>query len=300
MKPILRAGQAAWLAEIGVDMHWLEVRPETQPAVAADAASTTGATAAAVTPAIAAAATDAPSSAEASAPPPVAEQSAALRARLGIRDPATLRSAQPAPAPTSETAPREALADLDLAALAARVLVCQQCARHQQRLRAVPGSGQTEQPYYLIVAEQPGIDDEIAGLPFQGDAGRLLDTMLAAVQLPQAESRYGTYVIKCRAVSGREPDADEVAACVPYLQREIELLQPQWILALGRVAARALLGAAVDFDAVRGTAQRYGGPDQTGIPVWVTHQPASLLVRGALKAEAWRDLVGLAQAVRAS
>ncbi|HET8598443.1 MAG TPA: uracil-DNA glycosylase [Castellaniella sp.] len=251
MKPLLRLAQAAWLAEIGVDLHWLDVRA---PDVAAAPAS-----------------------------------NPADRARAPVT----------APALAPETArPPAQCPDLD--ALAGAVRACQQCGRHQQRLRAVPGAGQTERPFYLIVAEQPGIDDEVAGQPFQGDSGRLLQTMLSAVRLPHAESRFGTYVVKCRAPGGHEPDAAEIAACVPHLRREIALLQPRWILALGRVAAQAVLGGAVELDAVRGTAQRYRQESGDDIPVWVTHQPASLLVRSALKAEAWRDLAGLAQAVRQS
>ncbi|MGB6243133.1 MAG: uracil-DNA glycosylase, partial [Castellaniella sp.] len=202
------------------------------------------------------------------------------------------------PAVAPQVVPMVQGADLD--ALAGFIQACQQCARHEQRLRAVPGAGRTERPYYLIVAEQPGIDDEVAGQPFQGDSGRLLAAMLTAARLPNADERYGTYVMKCRAPGGHEPDPAEIAACRPYLHREIDLLRPRWILALGRVAAQAVLGGSADLEALRGASHPYQPANGPAIPVWVTHQPASLLVRSALKAEAWRDLVGLAQAVRAA
>lgn len=288
MKPQLRPAQAAWLAEIGLDLHWLDVRPIASAAGDAGGAPQPAA-AQGGDPAVRGGAADRPSA-------PAAPALADASVRPAARPPAPSSDQAPAPA----IAPGLPLRDADLAALAGMADACRQCARHQQRLRAVPGAGQADHPYYLIVAEQPGIDDEVAGQPFQGDSGRLLSAMLAAVRLPQADSRYGTYVMKCRALGGREPDAAEIAACAPYLHREIALLQPRWILALGRVAAQAVLGDAADLDALRGAPQRYRQEGGREIPVWVTHQPASLLVRSALKAEAWRDLAGLAQAVRAA
>lgn len=251
MKPVLRPAQAAWLAEIGVDMHWLDIRR---------------------------------------AGLPIPTSAAAVPSR---RDEGDRR-----PEHVGDTGDHAQLDAADLATLSTAILACQRCARHQQRIRAVPGAGDPQRPQYLIIGEQPGIGDEIDGQPFQGDAGRLLEAMLAAVQLPQAASRYCTYVMKCRASGGHEPDAAEISACWPYLQREIALLRPHRILALGRVAMQAVLGPTTRFEAVRGTPQVYE-PAGLAIPVWVTHQPASLLVRSSLKAEAWRDLLGLVQAVRA-
>lgn len=272
MKPRLRPAQAAWLAEIGLDLHWVKIQPVAAPEPAQDpAAPAPAVTMRSRAPAIQTPAPNSPTG------------------RLPAR-----------PSPPSVVAPQPPLVldHADLAALAETVGRCQQCVRHQHRLRAVPGAGQAERPYYLIVAEQPGIDDEVAGQPFQGDSGRLLNAMLSAVRLPHAEARYGTYVMKCRAPGGHEPDPAEIAACVPYLRREIALLQPHWIVALGRVAAQAVLGGESDLSALRGGPHHYQAEGGPAIPVWVTHQPASLLVRSGLKAEAWRDLAGLAQAVR--
>ena len=163
--------------------------------------------------------------------------------------------------------------------------------------QAVPGEG-PEGDAIAIVGEQPGIEDDASGRPFQGDQGRLLAAMLAAARLPQGESAYLTHVVKCRAVGGREPSAQDIAACLPWLRRQIALLRPRWILALGRVAAQAVIGTDADLDALRGGPHRHVPGQGEPIPVWVTHPPASLLVRSAWKAEAWRDLAGLAAAVR--
>lgn len=252
MKPraLLRPGQLAWLAEIGLDTHWLAERP------ASDGARV----------------------------------SPAARAESG--DPAG-----PAPGLVRVRAPADCP---DLQALGQAVSACSRCERHAHRALAVSGSGTAGQPYYLIVGEQPGIEDDASGQPFQGDQGRLLAAMLAAARLPHADSAYLTYAVKCRAVGGREPPPADVAACLPWLQQQIALLQPRWILALGRVAARAVIGSDADLDELRGGPHRYVPDQGEPIPVWVTHQPSSLLVRSAWKAEAWRDLAGLAQAVRES
>ncbi|MBB6084413.1 uracil-DNA glycosylase [Castellaniella defragrans] len=293
----LRPGQLAWLAEIGLDTHWLAERPAPAPAgtgavdadavdadaVDADAvdAGTVNADAAVETAARTGAGFRAPS------PPVPAPGPTRVRAPAGLAVP---------PAPAADAA---APADCpDLAALDAAVSACRRCERHGQRVRAVPGAGEAVRPYYLIVGEQPGIEDDASGRPFQGDQGRLLAAMLAAARLPQGESAYLTHVVKCRAVGGREPSAQDIAACLPWLRRQIALLRPRWILALGRVAAQAVIGTDADLDALRGGPHRHVPGQGEPIPVWVTHPPSSLLVRSAWKAEAWRDLAGLAAAVR--
>lgn len=212
------------------------------------------------------------------------------------RAPAAARKTRPDRAPAVAIRPEKLT---DLSGLASAVQDCRSCARHTGRSRAVPGSG-NDHPFYMLVGEQPGLDDDAAGKPFHGEQGRLLQAMLACVDLPHADSVWATHTVKCRAAGGQEPDAGEIAACLPWLHQEISLLQPRWIMAFGRVAARSLLGSSDDFDVLRGGPHEYVGPDGARIPVWVTHQPAALLVRGGLKAEAWRDLVAMAAAVRAS
>jgi DNA polymerase len=162
----------------------------------------------------------------------------------------------------------------------------------------VQGSGVRERPLYCIVGEQPGIED--VAEPFQGDQGRLLRAMLVAARLPQPESVYLTTLVKDRSVGARAPTPEEIAARLPALREEILGVRPRWILALGGVAARALLGSEEPLEALRGGPYDWTGPDGTVIPVWVTHHPSSLLVRSADKPAAWRDLVALGEAVRAA
>lgn len=294
-RALLRPGQIAWLAEIGLDTHWLAARPQPRAdaadgmaaAPAATVAPAAGVPPAGPAPVEPAVAGDRP--VERKAPPGTGPGLTRVRAPAGLIAPQ-------APAP-GIAAPVDCP---DLAALDAAVSACDRCARHSQRVRAVPGAGAAERPHYLIIGEQPGIEDDAGGLPFQGDQGRLLAAMLAAARLPQGDSTYLTYAVKCRAMGGREPSPQDVAACLPWLRRQIALLRPRWILALGRVAARAVTGSDGDLDALRGGPHQYVPDQGEPIPVWVTHQPSSLLVRSAWKAEAWRDLAGLARAVRES
>ncbi|MFC4298213.1 uracil-DNA glycosylase [Castellaniella hirudinis] len=308
-RALLRPGQIAWLAEIGLNTHWLATRPEpaADEGAAASMARAPQTAAAVAGPAVAG-----------SAPAAVAstESDAGARAAMDARDAAIAAILPESRAPSASgltrvrapaglVAPQTPAAIApaacpDLTVLDTAVSACTACARHTQRARAVPGMGQADRPYYLIIGEQPGMEDDASGLPFQGDPGRLLTAMLAAARLPHADSVYLAHGVKCRAVGGHEPTSQDVAACLPWLHRQIALLQPRWILALGRVAARAVIGTDKDLDALRGGPHQYMPDQGAPIPVWVTHQPSSLLVRSAWKAEAWRDLAGLAQAVRAA
>ncbi|TAN30204.1 MAG: uracil-DNA glycosylase [Castellaniella sp.] len=255
--------QLAWLNEMGADTHWLTAR-------------------------------------ELSVQPPSVRPPSVLQPPV---QPPVLRPSVPQPRRAdgaTQAPPVEApsLATVDLDALAQAVGTCTRCPLHAQRTQAVPGAGVRVKPLYFIVGEQPGIEDDASGQPFQGDAGNLLRAMMVAARLPEAESAYLTNVVKCRALGGRAPSAEEIAACLPYLHREIMLVRPRWILALGKTAAQAILGVSGDMDALRGGPHAWTAPDGTRIPVWVTHHPSSLLVRSTGKPEAWRDLAALAQAIR--
>lgn len=212
-----------------------------------------------------------------------------------------LTSGHVAPTPTApraEGASADSLAACsDLPALARALQAHAEHAAPALSGPVVLGTGVADRPAYCIIGEQPGLEDEAAGRPFQGDPGRLLQAMLAAVRLPRPESAYFTLVVKQRTAGGRAPAADEILGYLPYLRREIALVQPRCVLALGQVAARAVLDSTAGFDALRGGPHSYEIEPGVAVPVWVTHHPSALLVRSAWKAQAWRDLLALVQAL---
>lgn len=274
--------QEAWLTEIGVDAQWLARFRQIPDVVAA-------------TPA-----TVAPTAPTADAEAAVATGPVSVAALLGSDALANITRSRAGrqPVVTAPVQDHGPVSDIpDLAALHARILVCEACPLYTGRSHAVPGSGEVHTPDYLIVGEMPGVDDDMSGLPFQGTAGDLLQAMLASAGLTQ-KTVFMSTVIKCRPSGGRAASATEVAACMPYLHRQIELLRPRHILALGRLAARAVLDTRESLAALRGREHRYQTAEGLSIPVWVTHHPASLLLRPGHKAEAWRDLIQLASGVR--
>jgi len=138
---------------------------------------------------------------------------------------------------------------------------------------------------WLFVGEGPGAEEDQRGEPFVGQAGKLLDNMLAAIGLRRGEDVYIANAVKCRPPENRTPAPEEAAACRPWLERQIELLQPKLIVALGRPAAQTLLQAEVKIAAARGRLHDY-----RGIPLIVTYHPAYLLRTLPDKARAWEDL----------
>lgn len=197
---------------------------------------------------------------------------------------------EPAPGPSDDVAP---VAAMDWGVLAGTVSGCLRCPLHAGRTRTVFGVG-SPQADWLIVGEAPGAEEDRRGEPFVGRAGRLLDAMLAALGHARAEV-YIANVVKCRPPENRDPRPEEAAACAPYLDRQIALLEPRIILAVGRVAAQRLLGTDSPVGRLRGKVHRYG-PGM--IPLVVTWHPAYLLRRPEAKAETWRDLVLAAGAAR--
>ena len=177
-----------------------------------------------------------------------------------------------------------AIAAMDWDQLRQSVSACRACALGQARKQAVFGVGDV-QPDWLIVGEGPGAEEDEKGEPFVGQAGRLLDAMLAAIDLKRGEKVYIANAVKCRPPDNRTPEASETAACRPYLERQIDLLKPKLIVALGRPAAQTLLQREVKIAAVRGKLFDY-----RGIPLVITYHPAYLLRNLADKAKAWEDL----------
>lgn len=174
--------------------------------------------------------------------------------------------------------------------LVAHIAQCQACELHKGRSHAVSGTGALSAPEWLVVGEAPGSVDDRTGLPFQGKAGQLLQAMLASIQVTDQATVFYTNLIKCRPLGNRTPEPDEIAACLPYLQRQIALLGPRRILALGGLAAQALLGVADDLETLRGKVHAMHSEDGRSIPVLVTYHPAALLLRPQHKLDAWRDL----------
>ena len=161
---------------------------------------------------------------------------------------------------------------------------CTACKLRAGCTQTVFGVGD-EQADWLFVGEGPGADEDARGEPFVGEAGKLLDNMLLAIKLKRGRNVYITNIVKCRPPNNRAPEADEVAVCMPYLHRQISLIQPKLIVALGKVASNALLGRNATLGSLRGTLHDYHG-----IPTVVTYHPAYLLRSPSEKAKAWQDL----------
>ena len=165
-----------------------------------------------------------------------------------------------------------------------RVRDCTACKLRAGCTQTVFGVGD-EQAEWLFVGEGPGAEEDARGEPFVGQAGRLLDNMLLAIKLRRGKNVYIANIVKCRPPNDRNPEADEIATCLPYLQRQIELIKPRLIVALGKTAATALLGKDVTLGSLRGMLHDYHG-----IPLVVTYHPAYLLRSPMEKAKAWQDL----------
>ena len=185
-----------------------------------------------------------------------------------------------APAPRG----RAEIAALDWDALEARVSTCEACRLCEKRTNTVFGVGDREADWMLI-GEAPGENEDKQGEPFVGQAGKLLDAMLRALSLARGENVYIANVVKCRPPGNRNPEPDEVARCEPYLQRQVALVKPKLIIALGRVAAQNLLKTDASISSLRGRVHRY-----EDVPVIVTYHPAYLLRSLPDKAKAWVDL----------
>ena len=227
----------------------------------------------------------------------VAEPGAAIQpeapvpvtATSAVREPESRSTAleQPVKVETSHVpavVPRSDVAGLDWAELKQRVSKCTACKLRAGCTQTVFGVGD-EHADWLFVGEGPGADEDALGEPFVGQAGKLLDNMLIAIKLKRGKNVYIANVVKCRPPGNRNPDAEEIAACLPYLQRQIELIKPKLIVALGKVASNALLGRDATLASLRGKLHDY-----RGTPLIVTYHPAYLLRSPSEKAKAWHDL----------
>ncbi|WP_176061419.1 uracil-DNA glycosylase [Paraburkholderia sp. BCC1876] len=177
-----------------------------------------------------------------------------------------------------------AIHTLDWDALSERVAACESCRLCEKRTNTVFGVGDRNADWMLI-GEAPGENEDRQGEPFVGQAGKLLDNMLRSLTLARDTNVYIANVIKCRPPGNRNPEPDEVARCEPYLQRQVALVKPKLIVALGRFAAQSLLKTESSISSLRGRVHEY-----EGVPVIVTYHPAYLLRSLPDKAKAWADL----------
>jgi uracil-DNA glycosylase len=174
---------------------------------------------------------------------------------------------------------------MDWDALRDAVRDCRRCALCEQRKQAVFGVGNVSAPW-LFVGEGPGADEDEKGEPFVGQAGKLLDSMLAAAKLARGREVYIANVVKCRPPGNRVPAPEEAAACAAWLDRQIALIRPRIIVALGKTAAIRLTGNESSLASLRGKVHAY-----RGIPLVITYHPAYLLRNLPDKAKAWEDLL---------
>ncbi len=193
-----------------------------------------------------------------------------------------IEAPQPPPTRTEQTA--STVGTMDWETLEREIRECRRCVLCQARKQAVPGVGDRN-ANWMFIGEGPGRDEDAQGEPFVGQAGKLLDNMLAAIGLKRGNNVYIANAVKCRPPHNRTPVTEEIAACLPFLERQIELVKPRLLIALGRPAAQSLLDMEVRIGAARGRLFNY-----TDIPVIVTYHPAYLLRNLPDKAKAWEDL----------
>ena len=267
--------QRAMLAEMGVRVWWpsKQAEPEPKPESVDQAMP--------AAPAPEAAPVQTASMGGPAAAPPMA-----------ARTPQAAPAARPEAAPVPVVATRplaEGVALMDWSALQETAAACQACDLCAQRKKSVFGVGD-QQANWMVVGEAPGEQEDLQGEPFVGQSGQLLDNMLKAVGLSrQAQGEGGVYIanaIKCRPPGNHNPTPQELAACAPYLARQVALVQPKIILLMGRFAVQSVLQTTEPIGKLRGQVHTY-----QGVPVVVTYHPAYLLRNPADKAKAWADLV---------
>jgi len=231
--------------------------------------------------------TRAPAIAEPNFPGPEAEARTSMNE---VRTPAVEFRAPAAEIPPPTAAPDTAavridrISRLEWSTFATDVSACTACGLARTRNKTVPGVGDAHAEW-MFVGEAPGAEEDARGEPFVGQAGKLLDNMLLALGLSRRQRVYIANVLTCRPPGNRAPEPGEVESCRPYLERQIALLQPRIIIALGRSAANTLLDMDATLASLRGRVHTYSGR-----PMIVTYHPAYLLRTLPDKAKAWEDL----------
>ena len=172
--------------------------------------------------------------------------------------------------------------------IAADVRVCTACRLCETRKNAVPGEG-AQSPQVMVIGEGPGADEDASGRPFVGRAGQLLDKMLASIGLSRESNCFIANVIKCRPPVNRDPRPEETAACAAFLDRQIQILKPRFVLVTGRIAGQTLLNTTAGIGRFRGRFINFQAGGET-IPLIATYHPSALLRNEDLKRPAWEDL----------
>jgi DNA polymerase len=176
-----------------------------------------------------------------------------------------------------------------LEAVAAEIGRCAACPLHSGRKNAVPGEG-VERPLVMVIGEGPGADEDASGRPFVGNAGQLLDRMLAAVGLYREKNCFIANTVKCRPPNNRDPLPEETAACSRFLARQIRLLKPRLILCVGRIAVQTMLGSHASMGSLRGGFVPYEAAEDLTIPLIATYHPSAILRDDSYRRPAWEDL----------
>lgn len=300
----LSALQLAWLSELGIEKPWLPVARVVAPVAVAVSAQQEQAPAA-HSPKTGSAAHDAVLAAlsgqvvtaqDTPAQTPSARTPSNAAPARPVTTPAKRPAGQASAASKIELVVRGGVAETekiaaaahDLETLSAAIAACQACGLCQERERVVVGQG-VMQPAVMVIGEAPGDQEDRMGEPFVGRSGMLLDNMLSAIGSGRDSNAYVANVVKCRPPGNRNPRPEEVAACRPFLMRQIELVKPLSILALGKFAAQTLLGVDAPLSAMREQAYTLPHPGHM-VPVVVSYHPSYLLRRPSEKAAAWQDL----------
>lgn len=217
-------------------------------------------------------------------PPPAAARAEPHPTPAALASPEPAPRAAPAPPPGAGAAALDEEGARQLSLLASEVAGCTRCPLHETRTQTVFARG-TSSSGLCFIGEGPGADEDAQGYPFVGKAGQLLDRMIAAMGLSRDEV-YVCNIVKCRPPNNRKPTPEEMAACMPYLDRQLELIQPSVIVALGATAVQGLLGTTAGITRLRGKWKLYKGR----IAVMPTFHPAYLLRTPRAKRDVWEDL----------
>jgi uracil-DNA glycosylase len=217
---------------------------------------------------------------------PVGTPSAEAKQSHYAKESARPVSNSPSPAPLAPVPSSDAEAEELWSALKAEVKVCTKCTLHTSRTQTVFGVGD-QRADWLVIGEAPGAEEDRRGEPFVGRGGQLLDAMLRGISLKRGDNVYIANILKSRPPNNRDPKPEEVSACIPFLMRQIALIRPKLILAVGRIAAQNLLATDAPLTRLRGKVHHFG---ELNTPLIVTYHPAYLLRSPGEKRKAWEDL----------